>query len=557
VPSITVSNDFFRREKNHLYGNWRMAFWRELFQNSVDAGSTEIHISYSWVKTKDKEHSWGNDEGRAEISFADNGHGMTQDVLENVYYVLGKTTKNDGSTVGGFARARILTNFAMDEYQIHTLDNLVKGSGSHYDITKTDFYQGCIQTIWNSEDDSGSLPVTLMEYLARCDMRHPTTGESVRIFFNGDEIHTRCIAGRAYREMLDEMDFLRERFSGEVWATLYEGTKHDTGNMVHIRAHGNEMFSISTTTERSYILELEPSRSREVLSASRDNLKNAFQSILNKFIQKMVSDEEEARNPPKTIEERFYEGTGWTKTAKAGGDDIHVMTRQEAEAKGFSLNTLIGELQGDWRLIYSKEFHERGGQYESTEEGYKVPVKHLVPATPMLIQGTNPKLWQLADQYDPNNWFININGNMVHTGKWINNFNLLAMWKEACRLAMQVIVDHEIADKSVLWCAGFVISDDPDTVALNLRDWGYHEVNGEQTYDEAYRLMLNPLDEDLLPKYKLGKAEHLRKILAAAAHEVCHCFHHDHTASFAALLTEFLEKHVQADMLSSMRAARF
>jgi hypothetical protein len=478
---------------------------------------------------------------------------MTKEVLENVYFVLGKTTKNDSTTVGGFARARILTNFAMDRYMIHTLDNIVIGSGSEYDIQKGRHLQGCMVTIWNSEDSAAGLSTTLLEYLSRCDMRHPATGESVVINFNGSDILSRCPAGPVYRELKEEMDFFMKTESGRAWATLHEGPKHETGNMIHVRVHGNEMFSISTHTSRSYILEIKPEFSREVLAASRDSMKYKYQEILNEFVGKMVSDEEAARNPPKKVEERFFEGSGWTMTAKSGGDTIHLHPAGAQPPKGFRVGELVAELQGDWKKIFSDEFHEAGIEYEHDGDGYKVPVKHIVPSTPILIEGTDPRLWKLAEQYDPNNWFINVKGNAVYTGNWVENYNLLATFKEACRQAMLVMVEHEMVTESVQWCAGFVLSDDPKVLALTRSNYGYET----GSYGQTHRLMINPLGKNLKPKFKLGKTESLKEILASAAHEVCHCFNMEHNTAFAMILTDFLQNHNQNDILAAMRSAKF
>ena len=50
MATVKISSEFFENEIRN-YSNWEQAFWRELFQNSIDAGSTEINISYEKIGT--------------------------------------------------------------------------------------------------------------------------------------------------------------------------------------------------------------------------------------------------------------------------------------------------------------------------------------------------------------------------------------------------------------------------------------------------------------------------------------------------------------------------
>jgi len=102
MPSITVPKEFFVKERR-MYSYWQQAFWREFFQNSVDAGSTKIDVRLSV-----------NSDYAVEVVFTDNGCGMDRDTLERVYFRLGASTKSGADMVGGFGRARILTCFSMD-----------------------------------------------------------------------------------------------------------------------------------------------------------------------------------------------------------------------------------------------------------------------------------------------------------------------------------------------------------------------------------------------------------------------------------------------------------
>src|SRR4051812_8494226 len=93
--SVTIGADFFLRERQN-YSNWRRAVIREVIQNSVDARAMRIEID---IKPRD---------GGKTISVKDNGVGMNRDTLQNVFLVVGETSKKDANTVGGFGRARNL-----------------------------------------------------------------------------------------------------------------------------------------------------------------------------------------------------------------------------------------------------------------------------------------------------------------------------------------------------------------------------------------------------------------------------------------------------------------
>ncbi|MBL8910266.1 MAG: ATP-binding protein, partial [Archangium sp.] len=71
------------------------AFYRELIQNSIDAGSTRIEVSLRYTP--------GNPKGLALISVADWGEGMNREVIENYLVTKFRSTKeNDLTKIGKF-----------------------------------------------------------------------------------------------------------------------------------------------------------------------------------------------------------------------------------------------------------------------------------------------------------------------------------------------------------------------------------------------------------------------------------------------------------------------
>jgi hypothetical protein len=130
---LSVGKDFLRGERDQYYNDFTIAFWRELFQNSVDAGATDISID---IEERQPRRFGGQDgpEKVTNICFTDNGHGMTAEVLNDVYFKMGRSTKkDDGGSIGGFGRARIMTCFSQESYSILTKDRFVSGDGPKFE----------------------------------------------------------------------------------------------------------------------------------------------------------------------------------------------------------------------------------------------------------------------------------------------------------------------------------------------------------------------------------------------------------------------------------------
>jgi hypothetical protein len=126
---LSVDKGFLRGERDQYYNDFTIAFWRELFQNSVDAGASNISID---IEEKQPRRYGGPDapEMVTNVCFLDNGHGMTAEVLNDVYFKMGRSTKKeDGGSIGGFGRARIMTCFSQESYSILTRDRFVTGDG--------------------------------------------------------------------------------------------------------------------------------------------------------------------------------------------------------------------------------------------------------------------------------------------------------------------------------------------------------------------------------------------------------------------------------------------
>ena len=116
--------EHFKKSKLE-YSNWMQAVFREAIQNSVDAGASLITIDYHQMDNKN-----------INLTFSDNGSGMSLDILLNVLLTMGGSKKDNGNAIGGFGYAKSILFFAHNEYTIKTKDIILKGEGGNYSYTE-------------------------------------------------------------------------------------------------------------------------------------------------------------------------------------------------------------------------------------------------------------------------------------------------------------------------------------------------------------------------------------------------------------------------------------
>lgn len=172
---VQVPDAFFAKAKSE-YQDWRWAWVRETAQNALDAGSTEIR--YQVVKCA----------GTSEImvSITDNGCGMDQSTIENVFLCLGASYKTRADSVGGFGYAKSLIALAHSHYVLQSQDNLVEGAGGSYRIYKSTPIQGVKITAYMDNSEYESICNEIVRFVSKLFL----TDRTVRFFLNDAELHT-------------------------------------------------------------------------------------------------------------------------------------------------------------------------------------------------------------------------------------------------------------------------------------------------------------------------------------------------------------------------------
>lgn len=254
--TVALSPRFFANELK-AYSDWREAFWRELVQNSVDAGCRNIDVRFT------------GSEDEPLVTFRDDGPGMSRETLRNVYFQLGATTKG-ADDIGGFGRARMLTCFAHASYSVKSRDYLATGSGAAYQIASNpDGVTGGCEIGVQLLNSGGAVAMKqrLTAFLATCQL-------DCRVAVDGEEF-----SSWAYRY----------RKAGEIsFAAIH--VNRSQAPQILVRVNGVTMFSRWTSAKARIILEVPAAIARTALTSNRDGLRNQHQNEFDRYLEKLSVD---------------------------------------------------------------------------------------------------------------------------------------------------------------------------------------------------------------------------------------------------------------------------
>ena len=300
---VSVSGAYFLKMAKADYRNYRQALWREIYQNSIDAGATEIQVTF-------------NKEERS-MTVMDNGCGMDLETLTDKLLALGGTKKAEGS-VGAFGKAKELELFSWKEYMLHTHNLLLMGSGDDYNISGTeDNVDGTSITLYiQEEEDFGCM----CDYATTVAQRIETNCE---IYVEGNPISCRYQKGE-FRKSLDV---------GEI----YVNENLPSNYYAQVRMNGIWMFEQYVGSDIPHVtLELSED-SIKAMTSNRDGLKDRSLADAQQFFQKLAADRKSALFPDKIEIKLHAEGSE--------GRQIHVsdedMEFMEARFNGVSREQFI------------------------------------------------------------------------------------------------------------------------------------------------------------------------------------------------------------------------
>lgn len=490
METLRLSPRFFTHELK-AYSQWETAFWRELLQNSVDANATEIQITLENLE-----------EGKCQIDFNDNGVGMNEDILRNVYFNLGETSKgidtnsNTDVTIGGHGRARVLTCFAHQSYQIKTLKWECSGQGGEYQISLlTSPIKGCQLRVITAHSSRSSLEYALRKYLETCQLQS-------------------CIQVEVQGERFTNWLYKRKATRIVEFGSLHTSKRIPYRSIV--RVNGVAMFeNYLCCADLGIILEIPPEKSRNILTVSRDQLKSPHGRTLDTLLIEIAIDSESIKRDSTTTRKQIY-----GRFKKPGKEEDH----PESEAPESEATQTQGATHRPQSVMHSAEPGKPGQNYYTTagqvdqmtdEQIIKcllAPTPQAVPKIPYILafEDATPKLVTQSKKLEP--------GELGGVRE-----KILIKWDQACGFFLQLV--QEMTTDEIRYLPGFIISP---------------SIKGSCGKEEGgYSILINPFTDQ--GKLRLS-CKDTHTFFSLAAHECAHVLEPFHNESYASVLTTLTEK---------------
>jgi hypothetical protein len=473
MSTIGISPRFFETELNN-YSNWRTSFWRELIQNSVDEGCTLLELETE----PDPENPQG-----CIARCRDNGPGMSEETLRNVYFQLGETSKTARDTIGGHGRARILTCFAHKSYTILTQGLRCQGTGGSYNIQEWTPTKGCLVEVRITAASAEDMANAATSYLESCQLPCPT--------------------------LLNKEPFTQWQHRRRATRSLPFGTVHVSqkfGFSTILRVRGVTMFTRYSGCEKGAIIEIDPARARNVLTASRDSLKSEEQKMLDDFLAEITVDKNSIGRACLENQTRIFG------TFRLSGPQKENNQEQEQEEE-------------------PRATHQRAAMAYPNPVAWECAQTYMVPGgcTPEILEATGqpetpipyaihtedlPKrLGASSRRFDPEN----LAGNRL---------KLLLAWQETITLLLEEI--NLWKNHQCLFMPGFCFGDFE----------GLHKEE-KTPAGTGHILCINPIDNQ--GRLRISHLD-TERLYATGAHECIHTIQDWHDEIYASLLTQLIER---------------
>lgn len=483
METIAISNRFFQHDLD-TYSDWKKAFWRELVQNSVDARARRLDFSIEKLEN-----------GKCKATLQDNGPGMTEETMRNVYFRLGETTKEGkADQIGGHGRARILTCFAHESYSIHTQKLLCAGNGGQFEISYAKRKNaGCRVEVTINQADAYDMESSLRNYLSTCQISSYCT-----------------INGEAFSDWL-----YRRRATRQVSF----GTLHVSRAMPRrllARVSGVCMFEQYISCPVGIILEVDPEKARDILTISRDNLKYSQAQELSALCSEIAVDNTSIqrdclhnktqifgnlkRYVRKSEPDRNQCPTSSASSPAPSSPDANTEQQYESNhASTMGLSSLADTSTERYQL------GARGGQ----DTGIGAPILEFSFATH--FEDASKVLQRAAGQFQP----TTIGGKRL---------KMLKAWDAAVEFFLETIA--EVYTDDLTYLTGFLFSGKSEAMHIQ------HEGQG-------HLILIAPVTST--GKLSYSVQDHA-KLYALALHECTHIIHKYHDEDFAATQTELAKR---------------
>lgn len=494
MGNLTIGKSFFAKERDSAYADWKSAVFRELIQNSRDAGATLIQFTIY------------EEDGSTVITCKDNGRGMTRNILEEIYFNLGNSSKDMSSDIGGFGRARILVPLSFDSYTLSSKDYIVNGTGSSFTVEQSKMIDGFEITCRTREATGAVLLEKCRKFISECNL------PNVKITLNN------VVMTQFSSNMTALVDL---SVNGVDFARVFVVDKMCEPGKVQLRCQGLKMFSPWTQMSRGHlIIELNSSK---FMSSSRDSLTQECQYVLSAYLRTLAEDNITGLNSS-VNETRLFKGKG--ALIHQGPKKNAPLVMKEKGQPGKRLATQVVE----WL------------EEEEITKGQVFAAAEYIPDVPIVIQDGDTKAVKISESYDPKNWKFQVKGGKPVWQNCCAELHLLLAWQEALLGAVKMLPALGVSS-DIYYSPGFIFS--TQLVACC------------QVKDDIIWLLINPVTNEGKKRYDLRKRAHVQRLCAVAMHEVAHIFSRTHNEKYAEALTSIMSVYQLENVMKNILMIKF
>src|SRR5271166_3851205 len=315
MASFKIGREFFAKAKAD-YADWRWSWVREISQNSMDCGSSQIDVT---IERKGE---------NTQIAVSNDGQPMALDILVNKFLTLGGSAKEGG--VGGFGKAKEVLICCHLHWAIRTGSLLAEGEGGEYELTSglTPLH-GTTTTVLMEGDEVGRLVGMFQRFAALTQWKGILT-------VNGQALATDLRKGSPRREY--------------EWGKVYTNQQHS--NLLVVRVGGQPMFTRNIKFKGCVLVELTGTSGQRLVS-SRDRLQYRYNDELDVLLNELAVDTRSALKQQRAEYKRYQ------------GDKVKVEGKQPKAQPGLDVAALVQTLsqpepsnqpQGSiWSVAVSRE----------------------------------------------------------------------------------------------------------------------------------------------------------------------------------------------------------
>jgi len=319
---VTVSQRGFEMA-HKMYTDWKIAWWREVVQNSVDAKARNIALGATEV------------DGNMVASCDDDGIGMDLDTIENRFLAigaLGAEGKGTGAAVGGFGEAKKILCFKWPKWELYSRDNYLLGSNGTAEAVEQEPRKGTLVQAWMPMQTNEFTRIEhASEFLARCHFTN------INFTLNGTPWGGPWLyKGRLLKEIRGEkvdaaMYYTKEskRLQARCYVRL-NGMYMHTIDISSYKITGYVIIELKPKTDPSTGL---PYSSIEYLESNRDRIRDPLFYEIHSELDFISRERERALiGPPKSEPVRF-EGAGKFK-AEVKQKEATLLYNMKVKTKG-------------------------------------------------------------------------------------------------------------------------------------------------------------------------------------------------------------------------------